>query len=143
MDILSLSRKIAQQVNLGVPFTIYMGGGGKRLDSKKPYVCITLAEIPNNFLPADGSSYSWIDFAYDPDNKIIHSPWINLIPKHRGGKIARKLNNIMEEVGRQMGFTHVRVHDTIVNEKLKRLMPHFGYTNSGTDSLGKYVEKQL
>lgn len=143
MDILSLSKKIAQEANLGLPFTIYRGGGGKRLDSKKPHVYITLAEIPDNFLPADGSSYSWIDFAHDLDDKIIHSPWINLIPKHRGGKIARKLNNIMEEVGRQMGFTHIRVYDIIVNKKLKRLMPYFGYTNSGTDHCGKYVEKQL
>ena len=38
----------------------------------------------------------------------------------------------MEEVGRQMGCTYIRLYlYTIHNEKLERVLPRFGYTTSG------------
>jgi hypothetical protein len=142
MDILNLAERVAKESDLGLPFSVFRGNKYKPLDSQRPHVFITLADIRRNVLPADSTSYSWIDFAYDPDSKLIHSPWISLISEHRDGLIARKLNHIMEEIGVRSGAIGIRAYN-IINPKLRKLMPRLGYINSGQDQRGQYFEKNF
>ncbi|GEM_PF-3841569 len=144
MCILDLAEIVAKEANFGVPVSVYRGGGHKELDPEKPFVFITLADIPADYLPADTAAYSWLDFAHEPVEHIIYTPWINVIPNHRHGGIARRLNWVMEEVGRRMGFTSIRVYtQMVINGKLRMLLPHFGYAISGTDEIGEYLEKKI
>lgn len=143
MNILDVAENIAREENIGLPFTIYRGGDPHHpLNSENPTVHITLADIPNVVLPFDNRVYSRFDFAHNLEGGFIYHPDVYLIPEHRNGIIAKKLVKIMERTGQQMGCTQVRVH-LLVNEKLERLMPRFGYVLRGSDKLGEYVAKEI
>lgn len=137
------TQKVFSAVDLGLPFTLYMGGDdGHLLDPKHPHVFLTFAEVDPYQLPGPCDGYSFLDFGYSPSELLIHSPQIKLLSEHQGVGRGLKMQRAMESVGKELGCRSFRVY-TVINDRLLASLPRLGYTRRGRDDRGRYLEKLL